>query len=172
MEQLQRRDWDAELKGALQYLFITIEKYSISRTARELGMRYDDLYQYIAGRRTMPHELLRKIVDITGEKMFLDVTWAGSKVQWRWRAGTHPHTDNVVAETLEVNAALGEYSDRLREALRDGHINSKEKLALRTAAAETIRQLEDILDILTTMDAKSPATTPKMELKVSAEGQQ
>lgn len=139
---------DAELVGTLQYVFITQRKYDLGKIALQLNMEYGDLYAYVSGRRTMPVELLKRITEITGDKIFLDTVFAGSKIRWEFIQNPHKHSGDPVKESLDVFSSVGEISGSLRAALDDGRISDTERRELINKIALASKELNDLRDSL------------------------
>jgi hypothetical protein len=138
------KKWDEQLIGMLQFLFITAGKHDLRRVAHAIGMDYNDLYPYITGRRTLPTELLRKIVETTRDKVFLDVAWAGSPVRWEWREVAIDRDRDAVLHALEVADKIVQLTGELRKGLIDGDIAPGYKQLI----LKTISEARDELDML------------------------
>lgn len=73
-------------------------------------------------------------------------------------SGAAPEASSVATvtrETLDVSAALGRLSERLRRCSTDGKLSAAECRALRAAAAEARDEIEDVLN------ATRPAPRPR-----------
>lgn len=139
---------DAELVGTLQYVFITQRKYDLAKVALQLNMEYGDLYAYVSGRRTMPVELLKRITELTGDKIFLDTVFAGSAIRWEFIRNPNKHSGDPVKESLDVFSAVGEISTVLRKAMEDTRISDTERRELINKIALASKELNDLRDSL------------------------
>lgn len=139
---------DAELVGTLQYVFITQRKYDLGKIALQLNMEYGDLYAYVSGRRTMPVELLKRITELTGDKIFLDTVFAGSNIRWEFVRTPAKHTGDPVKESFDVFSAVGEISTVLRRAIEDSRISDPERRELIQKIAVACKELNDLRDSL------------------------
>lgn len=140
--------YDAELVAVLQYVFIAQRRHDIGKVASELNMEYQELYAFISGRRTMPITLLRKVTEITRDKIFFDAVFSGSKIRWSFADDKRQHSDDVVKESLDAVASVGKVASTLRAALGDGQVSGSEKTALMIAVREAMTELNDMLEVL------------------------
>lgn len=137
---------DDELIGTLIYVFITQKRYDILKLSQQLGMEYQDLYAFVSGRRTMPITLLKRITEITGDKIFLDTVFAGSNITWAFRKNHHPHSNNPSQEALEAVGAVGEFSSALKKALDDGKITESERTEILHRIGFAVQELTDVAE--------------------------
>lgn len=137
---------DDELIGTLQYVFITQKRYDILKLSQQLGMEYADLYAFVAGRRTMPITLLKRITEFTGDKIFLDTVFGGSNIVWGFRKHKHVHSNNPSQEALETVEAVGELCGSVRKALSDSAISETERIEIIQRIAFVSKELEDLLE--------------------------
>ncbi len=146
---------DEELIGTLVYVFITQKRYDILKLSQQLGMDYADLYAYVSGRRTMPSTLLRRITEITRDKIFLDTVYGGSEIVWNFRKHQHPHSNNPSQEALEAVSALGDVCISLKKALDDNKISASERIDILHRLSFAQQELGDLLE-----SVKAPAEQP------------
>ena len=137
---------DDELIGTLQYVFITQKRYDILKLSQQLGMQYADLYAFVSGKRTMPVTLLRRITELTGDKIFLDTVFGGSNIQWNFKSHKHPHSNNPSQESLETVEAIGELCGAVKKALADGKISETERTNIVQRIGFAMQELNDLLE--------------------------
>ncbi len=139
---------DEELIGTLIYVFITQKRYDILKLAQQLGMEYSDLHAFVSGRRTMPITLLKRITEITGDKIFLDTIFAGSNITWQFKKHAHAHSNNPSQEALEAVGAVGDFASSLKKALDDGRISESERTDILHRLGFAIQELTDVAETL------------------------
>ncbi|MEW5800124.1 MAG: phage regulatory CII family protein [Bacteroidota bacterium] len=137
---------DEELIGTLVYVFITQKRYDILKLSQQLGMEYADLYAFVSGRRTMPITLLKRITELTGDRIFFDTVFAGSNIVWNFKKHPHQHTGNPVTEALDVASAFGKLSASIKEAMNDGKISGTERIMLIGHIANLQQEVQDLLE--------------------------
>jgi hypothetical protein len=137
---------DEELIGTLVYVFITQKRYDILKLSQQLGMEYADLYAYVAGRRTMPVTLLRRITEITGDKIFFDTVFGGSNIVWSFKQHKRSHSNNPSQEALETVEAVGEMCKAVKNSMKDGHVSETEKIDIIHRIAFVQQELMDLLE--------------------------
>ncbi len=137
---------DDELIGTLIYVFITQKRYDILKLSQQLGMEYSDLYAFVSGRRTMPITLLKRITEITGDKIFLDTVFAGSNITWSFRKNKHAHSNNPSQEALETVEAVGELCGAIRKAMTDNAVSETERIEIIQRISFVSKELSDLLD--------------------------
>jgi hypothetical protein len=137
---------DEELIGTLVYIFITQKRYDILRLSQQLGMDYADLYAYVAGRRTMPITLLRRITELTGDKIFFDTVFTGSNIVWGFKEHNRVHSNNPSQEALEAVEAVGSICGTLKRALADGKISKAELVDVIHRIGFAQQELGDLLE--------------------------
>ncbi|KAB2967543.1 phage regulatory CII family protein [Zoogloea sp.] len=137
---------DDELIGTLIYVFITQKRYDILKLSQQLGMEYADLYAFVSGRRTMPITLLRRITEITGDKIFFDTVFGGSNITWGFRKNKHAHSGNPSQEALESVEAVGEMCRAVKNAMVDGKVSETERAEIIHRIAFVQQELADLLD--------------------------
>lgn len=139
---------DDELIGTLIYIFITQKRYDILKLSQQLGMEYHDLYAFVSGRRTMPITLLRRITEITGDRIFFDTVFAGSAIQWNFKKHLHPHSNNPNQEALELVESVGSLCGTLKQTFSDGKISETEKKELMLKVGFIQQELNDVTESL------------------------
>ena len=137
---------DEELIGTLQYVFITQKRYDILKLSQQLGMEYADLYAFVAGRRTMPISLLKRITEITGDKIFLDTVFGGSNIIWNFKEHKRSHSNNPSQEALESVEAVGEMCKAVKNSMKDGRISETEKIEIIHRISFVQQELMDLLE--------------------------
>lgn len=137
---------DEELIGTLVYVFITQKRHDLLKLSQQLGMEYGDLYAFVSGRRTMPITLLRRITEVTGDRIFFDTVFAGSNIVWNFKKHPHQHSGNPVTEALDVASAFGKLSGTLKEAMNDGKISGAERIMLIGHIANLQQEVQDMLE--------------------------
>lgn len=137
---------DEELIGTLQYVFITQKRYDILKYSHLLGMEYADLYAFVSGRRTMPITLLKRITELTGDKIFLDTVFGGSNIVWSFKKNLHKHSNNPTQEALETVEAVGELCGAIKKAMNDNAVSETERIEIIQRISFVSKELEDLLD--------------------------
>jgi hypothetical protein len=144
-----RKIWDEQLIGMLQYLFITVGKHDLRKVAQKMNLDYHDLYPYVTGKRTMPTELLRGITEATHDKVFLDVAWAGSKLNWEWKepkTGEHQH--DVVLASLNIAERIVNLTQELKKGLLDRTVENGYKKLILNSISEAIGDLQSLFTVV------------------------
>lgn len=59
-------------QGLTYYIFISLKKYRVDFTAQKMGCAIDTLYKKIRGERDWQFEDIHKLVDATGDPLFLE----------------------------------------------------------------------------------------------------
>lgn len=137
---------DEELIGTLQYVFITQKRYDILKLSQQLGMEYGDLYAFVSGRRTMPITLLRRLTELTGDKIFLDTVFGGSSIVWSFKKNAHKHSGNPVQESLETVESVGSLCGSVKRAVADGKISEAERIEIVQRIGFAAQELNDLLE--------------------------
>lgn len=137
---------DEELIGTLVYVFITQKRYDILKLSQQLGMEYADLYAFVSGRRTMPITLLKRITEITGDKIFLDTVFAGSNIVWSFKKHNRTVSNNPSQEALEAVSAVGDVCMTLKKAIDDNKISESERADIIHRIGFAQQELTDLLE--------------------------
>jgi len=144
---------DDELIGTLQFIFITQKRYDILKLSQQLGMEYADLYAFVAGRRTMPITLLKRITEITGDKIFFDTVFGGSNIVWNFKRHQRTVSNNPSQEALEAVGAVGDVCTALRKAVEDSKISESERIDIMHRIGFAQQELTDLLESLKKAEA-------------------
>jgi hypothetical protein len=114
-----------------------------------MNLDYHDLYPYVTGKRTMPTELLRGITEATHDKVFLDVAWAGSKLNWEWKepkTGEHQH--DVVLASLNIAERIVNLTQELKKGLLDRTVENGYKKLILNSISEAIGDLQSLFTVV------------------------
>lgn len=144
----ERRNHDEELKGLLQYLFITTRKYDCAKVARALNMEYNDLYVFVSGRATMPPTLLVKIAAATGDAIFFDTIFAGTNMRVDLVKESRKHSNNLSVETYEAFEQMGKVAEAMKQAVSEGKLSQDLRLRMMNTVTMGIKELQDVFEVL------------------------
>ncbi len=139
---------DEELIGTLTYVFITQRKHDIGWLASKLNMEYGDLHAFISGRRTMPVTLLKRITELTGDRIFFDTVFAGSDIVWNFKKQYHAHTNDASQEALEAVGAVGELCVEIKNIMHNKFLTEEERANLRLKISVAKTEIEDLFDVV------------------------
>ncbi len=140
---------DEELIGTLSYVFLTLHKHDLGRVANQLNMEYGDLHAYVTGRRTMPVTLLKRITEVTNDKIFMDTVFSGSRLTWAWKENPRVNSGNMVTEFLKVVEEIGGISETLNKSIADGKVTQPERRELTVRINNALLQLQDLMEVVT-----------------------
>lgn len=139
---------DDELIGTMQYVFISQKRYDILKLSQQLGMDYADLYAYVSGRRTIPVTLLKRITELTGDKIFFDTVFGGSNLVWGFKKHQRSVSNNPSQEALEAVGAVGDVCIALKKAVDDNKISETERTDIIHRIGFAQQELTDLLESL------------------------
>jgi len=142
-----RQTFDDEFVGLLSFLFITTKKYDLKVVAAKMGLDYGTMYAYVTGRRTFPVTLLPRLVDATGDRIFLDAVFAGSG--WKVvKKIEKAEGKDIVKESMDIVEKLGRYYESLRSFYEDLELSEEERNELKVRLSALEKEIDDLRDLL------------------------
>lgn len=97
----------------------------------------------------MPTEILRKITEVTHDKVFLDVAWAGSPLEWRWKESKSVnHEQDAVLTALNISEKIINLTQELRKGLLDMNVKNGYRKLVLNAISDAIAELQTLFTLV------------------------